>query len=108
VKEKTFTVKVQGSDAIAAMDNFFALIHHATHVGHSGVFAVPLDGDGDARVTVDPAPDPETRKRAERVSAAAVDIEQAGMRSFRGKRLKKDAKVWVVDDDSPRGEWRPV
>lgn len=100
-----FLVSVRGSDASAAMRAFMTLIHHATHVGHSGLFAVPLDGDGDARVTVCPSPDPALRALANRVSAAAVDVEIAGCGSFRGERLDRSRKVWLVTPKKPEGEW---
>ena len=34
------------------IERFFALLHFNSRFGHSGLFAMPLDGDGDDEVTV--------------------------------------------------------
>jgi hypothetical protein len=53
--EKTFTIKTT-PDVMRRIERFFALLHWNSRHGHSGLFAMPLDGDGADKVTVEPTP----------------------------------------------------
>jgi len=38
------------------IERFLALLHHNSNFGHSGLFAMPLDGDGNDKISVTPKP----------------------------------------------------
>ena len=37
-------------------ERFLALLHHNSNLGHSGLFAMPLDGDGCEKIQISPKP----------------------------------------------------
>lgn len=51
--EKTITIRCN-EVVWAKLMYFFALLHH--NGGHSGVFGLAFDGDGNDRLTIDPEP----------------------------------------------------
>ena len=53
--KRTFEIETS-PEVMERLERFFALLHHNSNFGHSGTFAMPLDGDGDDKVTIDPAP----------------------------------------------------
>ena len=53
--EKTFTIKTS-PEVMRRFERFLALLHFNSCFGHSGTFAMPLDGDGGDKVIISPKP----------------------------------------------------
>lgn len=75
--EKTYTIRGT-KGALHKLETFFAFMHY--NGGHTGLFAMPFDGDGHERLTIDPAPDESLRKPAQATAGvgAGVEIAYAG------------------------------
>ena len=53
--KKTFEIETSTA-VMERIERFFALLHHNSNFGHSGLFAMWLDGDGPDKVTITPKP----------------------------------------------------
>ncbi len=75
--EKTYTIQAT-KETFHKFETFLAFMHY--NGGHSGLFAMPFDGDGHERLTVNPAPDESLRDVVHKVSGvgAGVEIAYAG------------------------------
>lgn len=54
--KKTFTIEAS-EEVMERIERFFALLHYNSGFGHSGLFAMPLDGDGNEKVKISPVLD---------------------------------------------------
>lgn len=70
---KTFTVTTS-PEVLARFEKFLCFLHY--NGGHSGLFAMPFDGDGHERFHVEPAPATGTRDWS-RISDAGPEVEIA-------------------------------
>ena len=50
---RTFEITTS-KDVMERFERFLALLHYNSCFGHSGLFAMPLDGDGSDKVTISP------------------------------------------------------
>ena len=64
------------------------MLHWNTRHGHSGVFGMPLDGDGEDGVTVSPEPGHKTAVGV--ISNYGYDVELAYDNDFGGLRTRRD------------------
>jgi len=90
---RTFTIETSPA-VMERIERFLALLHHNSNFGHSGLFAMPLDGDGDDKVSVFPKPG-----FAHEVDACAGiggDVEIAGNGCYTVKRTSDMASNWLV------------
>ena len=53
--KRTFEIETS-PEIMIRIERFFALLHHNSNFGHSGLFAMPLDGDGNEKVSIKPKP----------------------------------------------------
>lgn len=49
---KTYTVTFASPHLVRRFERFLALLHFNSGFGHSGLFAMALDGDGDEKITL--------------------------------------------------------
>lgn len=49
---RIFVVKASSPQLMARFERLMALLHYSSSFGHSGTFAMPLDGDGDEKIKV--------------------------------------------------------
>lgn len=87
---KTFTITASPK-LIKRLERFLALIHFSSNWGHSGIFGMPLDGDGSDRIQVEPI-DKNLRPGVDRVTGYGFGIELAMDHGFSGDHLSKDDK----------------
>jgi len=75
--EKTYTIR-STKEVFHKFETFLSFMHF--NGGHTGLFAMPFDGDGHEWLTVDPAPDESLRDVVHKVSGvgAGVEIAYAG------------------------------
>jgi len=75
--ERTYTIYAT-KEVFCELETFFAFMHY--NGGHTGLFAMPFDGDGHEMLTIDPAPDESLRTVVHGVSGigAGVEIAYAG------------------------------
>lgn len=52
---KEFAI-VASPHVLERFERFLALLHHNSNFGHSGLFAMPLDGDGSEKISIEPIP----------------------------------------------------
>lgn len=103
MKQETRTYTITTSpDVQKRIEKFLALLHWNSRYGHSGTFAMPLDGDGQDTVTVDP--EPGYSKQVGNLATVGYDVEIAYDNSFSGlfentaRERERECK-WVYKDD---------
>lgn len=64
------------------IERFFAMLHHNSRSGHSGLFAMPLDGDGPEKVSISPVP--RFNYEAELIGGVGYHVEIAYDKSYGG------------------------
>lgn len=72
---KTYTITAS-PDVHRRLERFLALLHY--NAGHSAIFGMQFDGDGQDRVNVDPAPDVALAQPAQRIGSALDGLEYVG------------------------------
>ncbi len=65
------------------IERFLAMLHWNSCHGHSGIFAMPLDGDGQDAVTITPTP--RFKAEVELISSVGYDVELAFSHSYSGR-----------------------
>jgi len=78
-------------------ERFFALLHY--NGGHSGIFGVFFDGDGNDSCHVTPAPPGSYAKQVGRIGGAGPAIELAWDNNYQAVYPDWDKGHYVVDDD---------
>ena len=76
-------------------ERFLAMLHFSSQWGHSGTFAMGLDGDGPERLTVSPAPN-SFRDQYSLTSGIGGDIEIATSRGYTVCKMAKMGSEWLV------------
>jgi hypothetical protein len=84
--EKTFKVKGQ-PHVIKRLERFFAMLHYNGQHGHSGLFAMPLDGDGPERLEISPL-DKNLKNEVDAIAGVGGGVEIAYDNSYGVKNVK--------------------
>lgn len=91
---KTFTITTSPS-CMKVFERFLALLHWNSRHGHSGIFAMPLDGWD--KVTIDPAP--EHSIEVDLTAGIGFDVEIARENSYTGKFTNNSrTRYWTKDN----------
>ena len=72
--EKTYTIRGT-KDTIHKFESWLAFFHF--NGGHSGLFAMPFDGDGHEQLFVDPPPDESLRAPSQKDGGVGAGVEIA-------------------------------
>lgn len=91
--KKTFEIETS-PEVMERIERFFALLHHNSSFGHSGIFAMPLDGDGADRVVV--SPKPRFAHEVDLCGSIGGDVEIAYDKSYTAKNFKESKSYWEV------------
>lgn len=97
---ETLTFTATGSrSGLARFRGLLALLHWAGRFGHTGIFAMPLDGDGPDVLTIDP--EPGNRDAAQKIFGIGYDVEVSYDNVFSGlfQNRKRKAK-WDVQRET--------
>ena len=87
-------VSLSGSpEAVERVKGLLALLHLSSAWGHSGIFGMPLDGDGPERLEVRGLDMGRYRRGAEHVTGVGYGLETSQDGGFSG---------WFLDRDRPR------
>ena len=85
--EKTYTIET--SPVIhRRIERFLAMLHWNSAHGHSGTFAMPLDGDGSDKVSVSPVP--QFSDEVSLIAGVGYDVEIAYDGCFSGKDIDRN------------------
>ena len=84
--EKKFRISAS-PEVMDRFERFLSFFHY--NGGHSGLFAMPFDGDGADCLKVSPAPPKENGKEMHEVSGSGADVEVAYDDSYDTKKLKR-------------------
>lgn len=82
--ERTFKITAT-ADTMRKFETWLAFFHF--NGGHSGLFAMPFDGDGHERLSVDPAPDESLREPSQELAKLGVHVEIAYDGMYGGRYL---------------------
>ena len=88
---KTFNITTSPK-IMRRIERFFALLHWSSRFGHSGLFAMPLDGDGEDSVTV--SPEPKHKHEVDLIGGVGEGAEVALDGGYTFKRVES-TKWWV-------------
>ena len=86
--EKTYLIKFSSEEVKSRFERLLAMLHRAAS-GHSGTFAMPLDGDGSERIIVDGL-DKTIMYEAELIAGVGYDVEMANSKSYSGLFIDKN------------------
>lgn len=73
---KTFEITA-APELMERFERFLALLHFNSGFGHSGMFGMPLDGDGNEKLSVNPRPSRALAKEVECISHVGSGLEYA-------------------------------
>ena len=76
-------------EVMGRIERFFALLHFNSRFGHSGLFAMPLDGDGDDEVTINGL-DKNLSYEVDLIGGVGYDVEVAFNNSYSGVDLDRN------------------
>ena len=85
--KKTFEVKTNSEFLMERFERFLALLHHNSNFGHSGLFAMPLDSDGDEKINI--LPEPKFQNEVDLCGGIIGEIEIARENGFTVKKIQK-------------------
>lgn len=91
--KKTFEIETSPA-VMERIERFLALLHHSSNFGHSGLFAMPLDGDGADKVTVTPKPG--FAHEVDLCGGIGGDVEIAQNGCYTVKKTANMGSYWVV------------
>ncbi len=92
---KTFTITASPI-LLRRIERFLALLHFNSGFGHSGIFAMSLDGDGNEKVKVADI-DRNLAKQVEGIGSIGYDVEIANDASYTGKFIDRNRECrWIV------------
>ena len=91
--KKTFEIETSPS-VMERIERFFALLHHNSNFGHSGLFAMPLDGDGADKVVVSPKPG--SAHEVDLCGSIGGDVEIANNGGYMAKNTTSLPSFWIV------------
>ena len=100
-EEQEVTVTIKGSSAVVRnVLMLLASLDWASSVGHSGTYAIPIDGDGSDSLSVTLPDDvkseiqEECASRCNAMSSYGGDVEEVGSSSGHCLQVRKTTKVW--------------
>jgi len=96
---KTFEITTSPS-IMRTVERFFALLHYNSRFGHSAMFGMWLDGDGDDKVTI--SPEPEYRDEVGLIGGVGGAVEIAQSDSFSCCDYKPLGSEWEVKQLPPQ------
>lgn len=79
---KTFTITTSPT-VMRRIERFFALLHFNSNFGHSGIFGMPLDGDGSDKVKITPI-NKELGQQVGLIGGVGYDVEIANDGGYAG------------------------
>ena len=91
--KKTFEIETSPA-VMERIERFLSLLHHNSNFGHSGLFAMPLDGDGADKVVV--TPKPEFAHEVDLCGGIGGDVEIAQNGCYTVKKTADMGTYWVV------------
>ena len=91
--KKTFEIETSPS-VMERIERFLALLHHNSNFGHSGLFAMHLDGDGQDKVVVTPKPKFELEVDLCGGIGGSVEIAQNG--GYTVRQISEMGSSWLV------------
>lgn len=91
--KRTFEIETS-PEVMERLERFFALLHHNSNFGHSGLFAMPLDGDGCDKVVV--SPKPRFAHEVDLAGSIGGDVEIAGNGCYTAKKTSSLNSSWIV------------
>ena len=91
--KKTFEIETSQS-VMERIERFLALLHYNSCFGHSGLFAMALDGDGSDKVTV--IPKPGFQNEVDLCGGIGGDIEIAKNGCYTVKNIAEMGSNWIV------------
>ena len=80
---KTFEIEVEGKELITRFERFLALLHYNGRFGHSALFGMFLDGDGDEKLTVKNL-DESLSREVNLIGGVGYDVEIANYSNYSG------------------------
>lgn len=87
METRTFTITASAV-LLRRIERFLALLHYNSGFGHSGLFAMPLDGDGNEKVKVDGL-DRRLAFEVDALGGVGYDVEIARDDSYSGRFLDR-------------------
>lgn len=90
---KTFTITTSPT-LMRRIEKFFALLHFNSSFGHSGIFGMPLDGDGSEKVKIRPI-NRELLHQVDLIGGVGYDVELVGDIGYTG----------LFKDKNKRTDW---
>lgn len=91
--KKTFEIETS-AEVMIRIERFLALLHHNSNYGHSGLFAMALDGDGAEKVRVSPAPG--FAHEVDLCGGIGGDVEIALNDGYTVKKVGSMGSCWLV------------
>lgn len=102
VESKTFTITASPI-VLRRIERFLALLHFNSRFGHSGLFAMPLDGDGNEKVHIQPI-DKNLMRQVDLLGRIGYDVEIAGDVGYTGKFIDNNREnKWQVKPSPVEG-----
>ena len=99
----TKTYKITATkDTLHKLESFFAFMHY--NGGHSGLFAMPFDGDGHERLHVEPAPDESLRRPSQSIAQTGAHVEIAYEGEYGGRFIDYSREEVGRDDQAEPGD----
>lgn len=87
---KTFTVTTS-PELMARLERFLALLHFNSNFGHSGMFAMPLDGDGSEKIRVaELVGNAKLARQVDLIGGVGYDIEVARSVGYSGRFIDRE------------------
>lgn len=89
----TKTYKITGTeDALKKLETFLAFFNY--NCGHSCLFAMPFDGDGNDVLKVDPPPHQSLKEKVDKIGSYGFNVEIAYINDYGGAFIdKKRTKI---------------
>lgn len=91
METKTFTITAPAA-LMRRVERFLALLHYNSGFGHSGLFAMPLDGDGSEKVKVEGL-DKRLAFEVDAIGGVGYDVEIANNESYSGRFLDRNRQA---------------
>ena len=106
VIRKQFTITAP-EEVMDRLEAFLAFMHY--NGGHSGLFAMPFDGDGADKLKVEPPPPEKYRKPSGAIADAGGSVEIAlGNGEYSSQFINYDKGTWKIRDDQKKPVKMPL
>jgi len=92
--KKTFTIETS-EEVMDTFERFLALLHHNSNHGHSGVFAMTLDCDGNDKVSISPTP--RFKREVDLCAGVGGSVEIAQWNCYVVKNIADMASSYVIE-----------